>query len=213
MPEADETLLYLVRHGATPANEQRPYVLQGHGIDTFLSDTGRRQAEAVAEFLADRPLDVVLSSPMKRARETAAAIAAPHGITPGVLEAISECDVGRWEGRDWGAIMEDDTEAYHLFMDDPATHGYPEGESYADVLDRVGGPLDGVLAGHRGQTVAVVAHNIVNRVYVARLMGWPLSRAREIRQDNTGINVIRGRDDEITLMSFNVRFHLDDAGL
>ena len=34
MPEADETLLYLVRHGATPANEQRPYVLQGHGIDT-----------------------------------------------------------------------------------------------------------------------------------------------------------------------------------
>ncbi|MCH2587888.1 MAG: histidine phosphatase family protein [Planctomycetales bacterium] len=213
MPEADETLLYLVRHGATPANEQRPYVLQGHGIDTSLSDTGQRQAEAVAGFLADRPLDVVLSSPMKRARETAAAIAAPHGITPGVLEAISECDVGRWEGRDWGAIMEDDTEAYHLFMNDPATHGYPEGESYADVLDRVGGPLDGVLAGHRGQTVAVVAHNIVNRVYVARLMGWPLSRAREIRQDNTGINVIRGRDDEITLMSFNVRFHLDDAGL
>ena len=213
MPEAAETLLYLVRHGATPANEQRPYVLQGHGIDTSLSDTARRQAEAVAEFLADRPLDVVLSSPMKRARETAAAIAAPHGITPGVLEAISECDVGRWEGRDWGAIMEDDTEAYHLFMDDPATHGYPEGESYADVLDRVGGPLDGVLAGHRGQTVAVVAHTIVNRVYVARLMGWPLSRAREIRQDNTGINVIRGRDDEITLMSFNVRFHLDDAGL
>ena len=78
---------------------------------------------------------------------------------------------------------------------------------------RVGGPLDEVLAAHRGQTVAVVAHNIVNRVYVARLMGWPLSRAREIRQDNTGINVIRGRDDEITLMSFNVRFHLDDAGL
>ena len=213
MPEADETLLYLVRHGATPANEQRPYVLQGHGIDPSLSATGRRQAEAVAEFLDDRPLDVVLSSPMKRARETAGAIAAPHGIAPGVLEAISECDVGRWEGRDWGAIMEDDTEAYHLFMDDPATHGYPEGESYADVLDRGGGPLDGVLAGHRGQTVAVVAHNIVNRVYVARLMGWPLSRAREIRQDNTGINVIRGRDDEITLMSFNVRFHLDDAGL
>ena len=44
MPEADETLLYLVRHGATPANEQRPYVLQGHGIDTSLSDTGQRQA-------------------------------------------------------------------------------------------------------------------------------------------------------------------------
>ena len=213
MPGAHETLLYLIRHGATPANEQRPYVLQGHGIDTSLSDTGQRQAEAVAEFLSDRPLDVVISSPMKRARETARAIAAPHGITPGVLETISECDVGRWEGRDWGSIMEDDAEAYHLFMDDPAAHGYPEGESYADVLDRVGGPLDDVLAAHRGQAVAVVAHNIVNRVYVARLMGWPLSRAHEIRQDNTGINVIRGRDDEITLMSFNVRFHLDDTGL
>ena len=109
--------------------------------------------------------------------------------------------------------MQDDEETYQRFMDDPAANGYPEGESYADVLERVGGPIDDVLASHRGQTVAVVAHNIVNRVYVARLMGWPRSRAREIRQDNTGINVIRGREDETTLMSFNVRFHLDDAGL
>ncbi len=213
MPDADETLLYLVRHGATPANEQRPYVLQGHGIDTSLSETGRRQAEAVSEFLADRPLDAVFSSPMLRARETAAAIAAPHGLSPATLDGVSECDVGRWEGRDWGSIMEDDSEAYHRFMEDPSTHGYPEGESYGDVFDRVEGPINQLLARHRGQVIVLVAHNIVNRVYVANLMGWPLSRAREIRQDNTGINVIRGRDDEITLMSFNVRFHLDDAGL
>ena len=213
MPEPHETLLYLVRHGATPANEQRPYVLQGRGIDTSLSNTGQQQAAAVAEFLADRPLDAVISSPMKRARETADAIAQPHQITASVLDNISECDVGRWEGRDWDSIMQDDAEAYSRFIDDPGIHGYPDGESYQDVLDRVGTPIDNLLATHRGQTVALVAHNIVNRVYLARLMDWPISRAREIRQDNTGINVIRGRDDEITLMSFNVRFHLDDAGL
>lgn len=213
MPETDETLMYLVRHGATPANEQRPYVLQGHGIDTQLSEIGRRQAEAVSAFLATRPLDVVLASPMQRAQETARAIAGPHGLDVGVLETLTECDVGRWEGRDWGSIMQEDPEAYERFMDDPSVHGYPEGETYSDVLERVGKVLDGVLADHRGQTVAVIAHNIVNRVYVARLMGWSLSRAREIRQDNTGINVIRGRDDEITLLSFNVRFHLDDRGL
>jgi broad specificity phosphatase PhoE len=213
MPETHETLLYLVRHGATPANEQRPYVLQGRGIDTSLSNTGQQQAAAVAGFLADRPLDAVISSPMKRARETADAIAQPHQIKASVLDNISECDVGRWEGRDWDSIMQDDAEAYSRFIDDPGIHGYPDGESYQDVLDRVGTPIDNLLATHRGQTVALIAHNIVNRVYLARLMGWPISRAREIRQDNTGINVIRGRDDEITLMSFNVRFHLDDAGL
>ncbi|MFP6767241.1 MAG: histidine phosphatase family protein [Planctomycetaceae bacterium] len=213
MPETDETLMYLVRHGATPANEQRPYVLQGHGIDTALSETGKRQAEAVSGFLASRPLDIVLTSPMQRARETALAIARPHGLDIGVLETLTECDVGRWEGRDWGSIMQEDPEAYERFMDDPSVHGYPEGETYGDVLQRVGKVLDKVLADHRGQAVVVVAHNIVNRVYVARLMGWSLSRAREIRQDNTGINVIRGRDDETTLLSFNVRFHLDDAGL
>ena len=212
MPETHETLLYLVRHGATPANEQRPYVLQGRGIDTSLSNTGQQQAAAVAEFLADRPLDAVISSPMKRARETADAIAQPHQLKASVLDNISECDVGRWEGRDWDSIMQDDAEAYSRFIDDPGIHGYPDGESYQDVLDRVGTPIDNLLATHRGQTVALIAHNIVNRVYLARLMDWPISRAREIRQDNTGINVIRGRDDEITLMSFNVRFHLDDAG-
>jgi broad specificity phosphatase PhoE len=212
MPETHETLLYLVRHGATPANEQRPYVLQGRGIDTSLSNTGQQQAAAVAGFLADRPLDAVISSPMKRARETADAIAQPHQLKASVLDNISECDVGRWEGRDWDSIMQDDAEAYSRFIDDPGIHGYPDGESYQDVLDRVGTPIDNLLATHRGQTVALIAHNIVNRVYLARLMDWPISRAREIRQDNTGINVIRGRDDEITLMSFNVRFHLDDAG-
>jgi broad specificity phosphatase PhoE len=213
MPETHETLLYLIRHGATPANQQQPYILQGRGIDTSLSDTGRQQAAAVAGFLANRPLDAVISSPMKRARETADAIALPHQIKASVLDNISECDVGRWEGRDWDSIMQDDAEAYSRFIDDPGIHSYPDGESYQDVLDRVGTPIDDLLDIHRGQTVALVAHNIVNRVYLARLMGWPISRAREIRQDNTGINVIRGRDDEITLMSFNVRFHLDDAGL
>lgn len=213
MPASDETLLYLVRHGATPANEQRPYVLQGHGIDTSLSDTGRRQATAVAGFLAKRHIDVVLASPMKRAQETAQLIAAAHHHEVGTLEAINECDVGRWEGLDWDSIMRDDPDDYQRFMEDPSRHGYPEGESYGDVLERVGPVLDDVLQRHRGQSIVVVAHNIVNRVYVARLMGWPLARAREIRQDNTGINVIRGRDDETTLMSFNVRFHLDDAGL
>ena len=213
MPASDETLLYLVRHGATPANEQRPYVLQGHGIDTSLSDTGRKQATAVAGFLATRPVDVVLTSPMKRARETARLIARPHQRDVGVLETITECDVGHWEGRDWDSIMRDDPDAYQRFMEDPSRNGYPEGESYGDVLERVGPVLDDVLRQYRGQSVVVVAHNIVNRVYVARLMGWPLAQAREIRQDNTGINVIRGRDDETTLISFNVRFHLDDAGL
>jgi len=213
MTPHDTTLLYLVRHGATPSNEQRPYVLQGHGVDQSLSETGRRQAAAVAGFLAERRIDAVFASPLARAHETAEAIAEPHGLDVVDVPEVVECDVGRWEGRDWDSIMQDDADDYQAFIDDAATVGYPGGESYRDVFDRAGPAIDRLLAEHRGRSIVLVAHNIVNRVTIANLLGVPLSRARELRQDNGSLNVIRGRDGEKTsLLTMNATFHLEGSG-
>ncbi|MCH7989183.1 MAG: histidine phosphatase family protein, partial [Planctomycetes bacterium] len=72
---SDSTFLYLVRHGSTDANIIRPYVLQGRGMDMSLNDLGRKQAQAVGEFLSQQTLHQVYSSGMKRAIETAEQIA------------------------------------------------------------------------------------------------------------------------------------------
>jgi len=212
-PPPDTTYLYLIRHGATPPNEQRPYILQGSGIDLSLSPSGQRQASEVAQFLSSFPLDHIYCSSMIRARETAAAIAQPHGIELKPLTSIVECSVGRWEGLDWESIKLRDSEAYRLFIENPAENPYLGGESYRDVLNRVLPVFQDLLEQHRGQSIAVVAHNVVNRVFLAALLGIELRRAKELRQQNACVNLIARDAHTTSVVTMNSIFHLTEAPL
>eukprot|EP00913_Durusdinium_trenchii_P023346 g21924.t1 len=188
----------------------RPYVLQGRGIDHSLNTAGQLQAKAVAGFLANLSLGQVYSSGMRRAIETATAIADHHKLGVNPIDDLAEVDVGGWEGMSWEAIMSDYPDQYRDFMSDPAAHAYFGGESYSDVHLRVKPILDGLLEQHLGSAIAVVAHNVVNRVYLADLLGIELRRAKDIRQTNSGVNVIRFRDGETELLTLNAHFHLAD---
>ena len=203
------TTLYLVRHGATPSNEQRPYVLQGRGIDLSLSETGRRQASAVGEFFRNVTLHHVYSSGMARAVETARQIATPHQLEPKPIDNLAEVDVGRWEGMAWETIMRDYSEEYRRFMENPAEHAYLGGESYSDVLERVRPVFADLIDRHAGESIAVVAHNVVNRVYLAWLLGLELRKAKDLRQGNACVNVIERKEGGPILRTMNACFHLD----
>src|SRR5207247_4161891 len=165
------TILYLIRHAATEANLARPARLQGRRHNPPLARIGIRQAEATRDFLAIRPIDHCYSSPLLRAVQTAAIVTAPHGLSPQPVETLTECDVGRWEGMDWQSIRYLDAETYQRFMMNPAEHGYPGGESFADVYRRVAPCLDELLRIHAGAGILVVAHHVVNRTYLASLLG------------------------------------------
>ncbi|MEO8495259.1 MAG: histidine phosphatase family protein [Planctomycetota bacterium] len=204
----DTCLMYLVRHGATANNLADPPLLQGRGVDLDLSDAGREQAACAARLLARQPLAAVFSSPLIRARQTAEIIAQPHGLAVQLVPAIEEVDVGQWEGRSWKEISQTEPEAHRQFIADSANHGYRGGENMNQVLDRCAPALDALMRQHLGQEIAVSAHNVVNRVYLASLLGVPLARAREINQDNCGVNVIRFRRGEAKVLSLNAAFHL-----
>lgn len=203
-----KTLLYLLRHGATDANLARPARLQGRRHNPPLARLGVRQAEATRDFLAVRPIDHCYSSPMLRAIETATIVARPHGLTPQPIEDLTECDVGEWEGLDWATIRVQYPEAYRKFKCDPATHGYLGGESFGDVVRRAGPALDALLTRHAGEAILVVAHHVVNRTFLAGLLGLPTAQAGRVSLDNCGISVVV-RDGEVTSVStLNAAFHL-----
>ena len=212
-PPAGTTYLYLIRHGATAANEKRPYILQGDGIDLGLSSSGQRQAAEVAEFLSSFHLDHVYCSPMIRARETAAAIAGPHGKQIVPVEDLVECCVGMWEGLDWETIQERNPEEARLFLENPTDNPYFGGESYGDTLRRVRPIFDELLEKHRGESIAIVAHNVVNRVYLASLLGLELRRAKELRQQNACLNLITHDERATSLVTMNSVFHLSELPL
>ncbi len=206
---AEVTWLYLVRHGATEANERVPYVLQGNGMDLPLSAAGERQANAVAEFLPQFPIRHVYSSTMLRARQTAEKIARRLDLTPGVAPELHECDVGEWEGLDWKTIKERFPDAHRKFVDDPGENPYLGGESYADVLKRAKPAIERLLDAHPGESIAVVAHNVVNRAFLSHLLGLDVRLAPKISQANCCVNLIRRRAGQrMELMSLNSVFHL-----
>jgi broad specificity phosphatase PhoE len=203
-----KTILYLIRHGATAANLARPPVLQGRHSNPPLARAGIRQAEATRDFMAIRPIDYCYCSPLRRARQTATIVAAPHGLKPAPLGALVECDVGRWEGLDWQTIRSREPEAYEQFMADPARFGYAGGETFSDVQDRVSPALDELLIRHEGQALLVVGHHVVNRTYLARLLGLDASQARQVTLDNCGISIVIRENNETTISTLNAAFHL-----
>lgn len=208
-PAPDTCWLCLIRHGETANNREKPPRLQGRRTDPALSPEGRRQAEQTARFLSSAGLKKVFSSPLLRARETAEAIATPHGLDVITVDDLVEVDVGLWEGRNWTEIEKADPEAYRAFMENAAENPYLGGETVAAVLERSGPALERLLAENLGSCIAAVAHNVVNRTWLGRLLGLPLSKYRSVPQDNCGVNLIRYRRGEVKAVTINGVFHLE----
>ncbi len=200
--------MFLVRHGATDNNRANPPRLQGRRGDPGLSDEGQQQAEATSRLLAERSIEAVYVSPLLRARETAEAIARPHGLSPKLVDDLVEVDVGDWEGRAWDEIERTDPEAYRAFMRDASIHPYLGGETFTVVQDRVVPAFQAILAENLGRTIVTVAHNCVNRAYLAHLLNMPLAKYRSIPQDNCGLNLIRYREGKTKLVTVNQIEHV-----
>ncbi len=207
-PAPDTCWLYLIRHGATANNCARPPRLQGHKVNLGLSAEGVEQARRTGLLLADRHIDAVYTSPLLRASETAKAVAAPHGLKVEPVEELIEVDVGRWEGMSWDEIKRTHLEAYRLFAADAAVNGYLGGENLSEVRARVTPAFDRLMAGNTGRTIVAVAHNIVNRAYIAHLLEMPLGNYRAIPQDNCGVNLIRYRNGDAKAITINAVGHL-----
>lgn len=207
-PAPDTCFLFLVRHGATDNNQAQPPRLQGGTSDPSLSTEGRGQAERCGQLFTGQPISAIYSSPLKRAQETAQAIARPHGLTVQMQGAFRECDVGDWDGRDWESIMATWPEEYRRHMEDPGLHGYVGGENFTQVADRVAPAIQELLGKHAGQNVILVAHNIVNRCILAHSMELPLKYARRLKQNNCGVNVLRYRRGELKVVTVNAAWHL-----
>jgi broad specificity phosphatase PhoE len=205
------TRLYLVRHGATNANLARPPRLQGRHQNPPLAPLGIRQAELTRLLLAIQPIDACYTSPLLRAFQTATILAAPHDITPIIIDDLTECDVGEWEGLDWETIQKRDGERYRRYMSNPARFGYPGGESFAQVHERSARVFDSIWEKHAGQSVLVVSHHVVNRTYLAELLGLKVERAREVELANCGVSIIDRIGHRLKVTTLNASFHLQGA--
>lgn len=203
------TTLYLVRHAATANNLAHPAVLQGRKQNPPLHAVGEHQASVTAEFMAVRALDIVFCSPLLRAMQTAKILAGPHELTPTPVEDFTECDIGDWEGLSWETIRESDPATYDRYMANPALQGYKGGENFQEVLDRTKRAMNAIIAKHIGKAILIVSHHIVNRVYLADLLGMGASQGRKISLDNCAISTVEIDAGKPVVRNMNSNFHLE----
>jgi len=151
----EPTRLLLLRHGQTELSVQRRYSGRGN---PELTDTGRRQADAAARYLAGRGgIAAVITSPLQRAYDTAAAAAKALGLDVAVDEDLIETDFGAWEGKTFLEAAEHDPDLHGRWLRD-TTLRPPGGESFDDVAHRIRRAQDRIVAAHPGETVLVVSH-------------------------------------------------------
>lgn len=180
------TLVLLVRHGATPTTGQ---VMPGRAPGLHLSEAGQAQATVVAERLATLKLDAIYSSPLERARETAAPTAAATGLTPIEEPGLLEADVGEWTGRTLASLAK--LKEWRGVHGSPSTFRFPGGESLAELQARVVAVLDRVHAAHPGGTVACFSHADPIRLGLVFALGAPLDAFGRVVVGTGSISVLR----------------------
>jgi len=180
------TLVLLVRHGATPTTGQ---VMPGRAPGLHLSEAGEAQAAAVAERLGSLKLDAIYSSPLERARETAAPSAAASGLVPVEEPGLLEADVGEWTGRTLASLAK--LSQWRGIHDSPSTFRFPGGESLAELQARVVAVLDRVHAAHPGATVACFSHADPIRLGLVFALGAPLDAFGRVVVGTGSISALR----------------------
>jgi probable phosphomutase (TIGR03848 family) len=161
------TLFLLVRHGLTPTTGT---ILPGRAAGLHLAEAGHAQAKAAADRIAALArVDAVYTSPLERARETAAPIAKARGVKAHVDKGLLECDFGDWTGAELKKLMK--LPEWNTVLRAPSTFRFPNGESFTEMQGRIVSTLDRLRAAHRGGVVVCVSHADPVKAAVAHAMG------------------------------------------
>ncbi|MFE6498046.1 bifunctional RNase H/acid phosphatase [Streptomyces sp. NPDC057748] len=163
----------LLRHGETALTPEKRFSGSG-GSDPELSAAGRHQAECIARSLAARgTVEEIVSSPLRRCRETAAAVAARLGLEVRIEEGLRETDFGAWEGLTFAEVRErygPDLDAWLASAKAAPTGG---GESFAEVTRRVSATRDRLTTRYAGRTVLLVTHVTPIKTLIRLALGAP----------------------------------------
>jgi broad specificity phosphatase PhoE len=198
--------LVLIRHAETLWNRERRYLGRQ---DPPLSETGRAQADAVGQLLAKEQIEAVWSSPLRRARETAEAIATLRGLTVRVDDQFGEMHFGQWEGLTSEEVSAKFPEMYRTWLDTPHLATVPNGETLSDVRGRALQGLSALRQAHDGGTVALVTHGVTGRILILEALGLGLDRIWSLQVSFTGISELEFRDDWAVVHRMNSLVHLE----
>jgi probable phosphoglycerate mutase len=187
---SEPTTILLVRHGHTDFIGR---ALAGRRPDVHLTAHGHDQAERLALRLTRYPITAVYSSPLDRARETAAPLARALGLEVRIAEEASELDFGEWTGRTFRELDADPR--WHAFNARRSETRAPGGELMAEAQARIVAVIDRIRRAHPGERVAIVSHADVIRAALAHHAGILIDVCHRIEIRPASVSTIRLGDE------------------
>lgn len=200
-PAVPATHLFLIRHGEV---EDRYHRVFGGRIDMDLSPRGHEQARLLAQHLRGRHFDAVYVSPMKRAQQTLAPLAANLARPAVTVPELHEVDFGDWTGLNFIQVLERFGAHAYEWLHHIERAGIPNGECAEKLSRRIGPCLERILRDHEKQSVAVICHGGVIRVILSILLDMPLSRMSLFEVDYASLTWVelQPHKTEVQLLNF-----------
>jgi probable phosphomutase (TIGR03848 family) len=202
------TRILLIRHGLN--DYVKEHRLAGHTPGVHLNEEGLAQAAALAERLASVSLAAIYSSPLERARETAALLAERLALTVQILDGVKETDCGEWTGQPLDELSKGDL--WRQVQGCPSIFRFPGGESFAEIQARVVAALDFVRSAHPSETVAVFSHADPIKLAAAFYTGMPLDLFQRLEVAPASISELEFVPCRPRLARLNDCAHLKPVG-
>ncbi|MFC5551156.1 histidine phosphatase family protein [Massilia aerilata] len=206
--------IILIRHGETAWNAERR--LQGH-LDIALNAEGERQARLLAEALAPEHIDLIVSSDLGRARQTAQAVATPRNMPVMLEPGLRERCYGGFEGLLYSEIERRFPAEFAAWqardVDAILPSGKNRGETFRAFYTRSTDAILALAAAHPGKDIAMVAHGGVLECAYRMALGLPLETPRDFKVYNASINRFRLEEGRLALESWGEVAHLRPAVL
>ena len=200
--------LYLVRHGETESN--RRGLALGRD-DVPLNEHGLWQAERVGQALASEPLVAVYSSPLRRALDTAGAVAGHHGREVQVEERLIEMDVGELDGLTFAEVRKRYPDLLEKWVSGPGPNQtMPGGERLVDVQERAWALVNELAASRGDEVIAAVSHNFVILSLLVSALGIELAQFRRLRHSVGAVSVLDFSPKRVKVVRVNDTCHLEE---
>jgi broad specificity phosphatase PhoE len=202
-------LLYLIRHGESTHNAAGR--IQGQS-DAALSELGRRQGFAAAEVLRSLPLDAIYSSPLRRAKETAEAVAAPHNLPIQTDPRLMELHVGVFQDRLRTELAEEYPDELSRWLSGDEDFVIPGGESRRQLTARGCEAIRSIVASGHSQIV-IVTHGGLLSVVLRSLLGLSEPLPPFSIQNGSITRLSVDSAGRFELLALNETAHLKSVGL
>jgi probable phosphoglycerate mutase len=199
--------IYIARHGQTNWNILGK--TQGHG-NSDLTDKGKEQAKQLAYALKEYPIDMIFTSDLGRAIETAQIIGDEIDVKVQETNALREMGFGEWEGLLIDEIKSNYASVYTTWRNEPHLAQIPGGETLHLIKDRVDSFIQSLNKKYDNKHILLVTHSVTVRVMLLAFLNSGMENIYRIKQDNTALNIVEYRDYGPVVIKMNDTSHIKD---